>query len=571
MKKTLAIIGGIIIVVLGGVYLSRNYIIKKVLERKLTEINRGEVDIKSVEFSPFSKKIVINGIDVTSRKDGMKNFISIGKFSTDYDIYFKEKKILVGRADFDEVEFMTPRSSDGSTGYVVPEENSVDINSDTTVEEKNSAIQDLEELISARARVNEMTLQNILQEQYEQAQLRLGEKKEYWNEKIAQLEKTPEYKSLKSNYEKISKEKNPLKILRMDKEIKSMVKSFTILSKEFLKDREGMKNDFKDIVNTDDMNKNLELAVNELVGKGEFVIGDLDSIVNYYLNEIYGEKIKELVEKYRDVMRELELRRDEDAKDENKWELFAEEIGVSSNIYGLELEGEIKNISSRLSKNDNQIEFYLKAKSEVSSGEAYGYIDLKKIQGKLNVNIPNFNFKDLQDMEALNTYVNGGEAGLIKEVVLSRDNIDIRGDVAIHNMNLNGENIAQKMNLKSPLLKSMLIPLLKDVNTGNIHYEYNSITGKLVEKSDLSREISRVLNDKDGAMKKKIAQDMINEGRENIDNYKKILDANNKDTLKELEEKLDKNSEYLDKVQNILDKLNLDGSSNFINNILEKI
>ena len=43
------------------------------------------------------------------------------------------------------------------------------------------------------------------------------------------------------------------------------------------------------------MDKKLETTVNELVGRGEFVINDLDSIINYYLNEIYGEKIKDMV------------------------------------------------------------------------------------------------------------------------------------------------------------------------------------------------------------------------------------------------------------------------------------
>lgn len=570
MKKILVGIISVIIVILLGTYLSRNYIIKKVLENKLTEINKGKVDIGSVNFSPFDKRIVINDIGVTSRKDGMKNFVSIGKFETDYDLYFKEKKVLVNRAVFDGVEFMTPRSYDGNTGYVVAEDNSVTITSDATKGDKNSAVQDLEELIEARAMVNKMTLQNILQEQYEKAQDRLKEKKAYWNDKIAGLEKTKDYKILKTNYEKISKEKNPLKLLRMESEIKAMVKSFSNLSKEVLKDKENMKKDFKDIVAPEDMEKNLELAVNELVGKGEFVITDLDSIINYYLNEIYGEKIEKLVVRYRDIMRELELRRNEDMSEDGKWELFAEEIDIKSKIYGIELNGEIKNISSRLSKNESNIELSLEANSDLSHGKAYGYIELNKIQGKLNIDISNFNFKDLEDMETLNIYVSGGEAGLIKEVVLSRDNIDIKGDIDIHNMNLNGDNIAEKLNIKSPLLKSMLIPLLKDVNTGNIHYEYNSITGKLTEKSDLSKEIMRVLNDKNGAMKKKIAEDMLKEGKENIENYRKILDSNNQESLKELEKKIDKNSEYLEKVQNILDKLNIDGSNNLLNSILEK-
>lgn len=559
MKKKIGIAVGILVVLLGGVYFSKDYIIKKVLENKLTEINKGKVDIGSVDFSPFSKKIVIEDIDITSRKDGMKNFISIGKFETDYDIYFKDKKVLVSRADFSDVKFMTPRDSDGSTGYVVEEKNDVVIDKTGVEEKKNDGVQDLEELIRARAMVNKMTLQNMLQLQYEEIEGKLKEKREYWNGKIEELEKTPEYMILKQNYEKISQEKNPLKIIRMEKEIKNMVAAFKTLSKEFLSDRKAMKEDFKSVLSVNDMDKKLETTVNELVGRGEFVINDLDSIINYYLNEIYGEKIKDMVVKYRNVMREVELRRDEDAKLQDKWEVFAEEIAVNSKIYGIELKGGIKNISSRLSRNKTNIGIYLTANSDISHGEAYGYIDLNKIQGKINVKIPNFNFKDLEDMEVLHKYVEEGEASLDKEVLLSRDNIDIIGDVEIQDMSLNSDEITGKLNIDSPLLKAMINPLLKDLRSGNVKYSYNSLDEKLVVESDLSQEIMNILNDKDGSVKKKIVEDMIKEGKEEIKNYRDTLDKDNQNSLEELEEKLNEKSKYLDKVQEILDKFNIGG------------
>lgn len=559
MKKKIGIIFGVIFVILSGVYLSRNYIIKIVLENKLTEINKGQVDIGKVDFSPFSKKIVINNIDITSRKDGMKNFVSIGKFETDYDIYFKEKKILVSKADFENVQFMTPREENGSTGFVVEEENKVIVKPSSTEEDKDDNVQDLEELIKARALVNKMTLENILKSQYEIAENNLKEKKEYWEKRINRLEKKPEYIILKQNYEKISQEKNPLKIIRMEKEIKNMITSFKTLSKEFLKDKENMKSDFNSIVSVNNMNINLEDTVNELVGRGEFVITDLDSIINYYLNEIYGEKIKDMVVKYRNIMREIELRREEDKKAQDKWEIFAEEIDITSNIYGIELNGQIKNISSRLSRNKTNIDLYLSADSQFSHGEAYGYINLNKIQGKFDIKISNFNFKDLEDMDVLYNYVTSGEAALVKEVLLSRDNIDIQGNVEVQKMTLNEKEITNKLNIKEPLLRTMISPLLKELRSGNINYGYNSLDEKLVIKSDLSERIMEVLNDRNGSVKKKIIENMVNEGKAQIQNYKTTLDENNKDTLKELQSNLDEKSKYLNKVQEIVDKFNIDG------------
>lgn len=559
MKKKLGIVLGIVIIVLGGVYFSKNYIIKKILENKLTELNKGRVDIGKVNFLPLDKKITIEDIDITSRKDGMKNFISIGKFEADYDVYFSDKKVLISKADFDDIKFMTPREKDGSTGYVVEEKNDVVVDTNGVAEKKNSSVQDLEELIRARAMVNKMTLKNMLQTQYEQIEMNLKEKKEYWNEKIERMEKTPEYIILKQNYEKISEERNPLKIIRMEKEIKNMLTSFKVLSKEFLKDRKTLKEDFKNVLSPSDMDVQLEATVKELVGRGEFVINDLDSIINYYLNEIYGDEIKEMVVKYRNIMREVELRRDEDAKLQNKWEVFAEEINVNSKIYGIELKGGVKNISSRLSKNKEHIDIYLVADSKISHGEAYGYLDLNKIQGKVEIKIPNFNFKDLEDMETLHEYVEKGEARIDKEILLSRDNIDITGDVEIQDMTLNSDEIVEKLNVDSTLLKSMIAPVLKDMRSGNIHYSYNSLDGKLVIKSDLSQEIMDILNDKDGSVKKKIVEDMMKEGKKELREYQNSLEKENQKTADELEGRLQDKMKYLDKVQELFDKFNIGG------------
>jgi len=162
-------------------------------------------------------------------------------------------------------------------------------------------------------------------------------------------------------------------------------------------------------------------------------------------------------------------------------------------------------------------------------------------------------------MEALHKYVEGGEASLDKEVLLSRDNIDITGDVEIQDMSLNSDEITGKLNIDSPLLKAMINPLLKDLRSGNVKYSYNSLDEKLVVESDLSQEIMNILNDKDGSVKKKIVEDMIKEGKEEIKNYRDTLDKDNQNSLEELEEKLNEKSKYLDKVQEILDKFNIGG------------
>ena len=80
------------------------------------------------------------------------------------------------------------------------------------------------------------------------------------------------------------------------------------------------------------------------------------------------------------------------------------------------------------------------------------------------------------------------------------------------------------------------------MRSGNVKYSYNSLDEKLVVESDLSQEIMNILNDKDGSVKKKIVEDMIKEGKEEIKNYRDTLDKDNQNSLEELEEKLNEKS-----------------------------
>lgn len=571
MKKKLMIAVLVIFGIIAGVFLARNFIVRKVLEVKLTEINKGKVDISEVDFSPFSKNIIIRGIDFTSRKNTLKNFVSIDKFEADYDIYFKDKKILISKAEFSGINFMTDRTTDGSIGDMVRDDETAPVEVPNLDAAKNSAVEDLEELISARANVNKGLIKDLIQAKYEDTEGILNERKHYWEKRIKSLENTPDYKVIKDTYEKISKEKNPLQILRMEKAVRNAAHSFKNLSKELVVNRETMKDEFQQIILNEDMDRSLESAVNEIVDRGQLIVLDLDSLVNFYLNDIYKESIDEFVERYRTLMKELELRRDEDMAQEDTWEFFAEEIVLKTELYGVVVEGQINNISSRLSKNLNDIDFSLKADSDKSHGEVDGVINLKRLEGDISIDISKFDFSDLEDLEILHKYVISGQAGLKKKITLTRDNIYLKGDVYIHKMKLNGNEISQKLRIKNPFLKDMIIPLLSEVKVGNVKYKYSSASGKLELQSNLSQEIMKALNSEKGYMRDKITQDMLREGRQNLEQYRKALTTDNKKALEQLEGQFDEQSKYLDKIQDVLDKFNIKGEDDFTEKLIDKI
>ncbi|WP_410207977.1 hypothetical protein [Fusobacterium sp.] len=571
MKKKLIIVILVVLGLAGGVYLAKDFIVRKILEAKLTELNKGKVDIDEVEFSPFSKNIVLKGIDVTSRKNTLKNFVSIDKFEADYDIYFKDKKILISKAEFSGLSFMTDRSKDGNIGVLIREDSEPQVTVDDLENKKDEIIGDLEELISARANVNKTVIKDLVQAKYEDTEGILKERKKYWEKRIKSLENTPDYKVLKDAYEKISKEKNPLKVLRMEKLIKNAAHAFKNLSQEVMENKKDMQEDFRRIILSENMDQSLENAVNEVVNRGQLIVLDLDSLVNYYLNEIYKESIDEFVERYRNLMKELELRRNDDMKEIYKWEFFAEEIDLKTDIYGIVVEGQINNISSRLSKNLDNILFILKADSDKSHGEVNGVINIRRIEGDINIDISKFDFSDLKDLETLHKYVISGQAGLRKTIVLTRDNIYLNGNVYIHKMKLNGNEISKKLKIKNPFLKDMIVPLLSEVKVGNVKYKYSSTTGRMELQSNLSQEIMKALNSEKGYMRDKITQDMLREGKENLEKYRNLITNDNQKALEELEGQFDEQSKYLDKIQDTLNKFNIKGEDDFTNKVIDKI
>lgn len=61
------------------------------------------------------------------------------------------------------------------------------------------------------------------------------------------------------------------------------------------------------------------------------------------------------------------MRKEEDSKlsDGDIWELFFNSISVTSNVYGISFNGEVKNFSTRLSKNKGDTVFKLFGEKEI--------------------------------------------------------------------------------------------------------------------------------------------------------------------------------------------------------------
>ena len=568
-KIGLGVIGTLIILV-GGVYFSKDIIVKYILEEKLTEINKGKVDIGSVDFSPFNKRIVVKDIDFTSQRDGMKNFITIGEFNADYDVYIPDKKVLISEAHIIKFDFLTDRKTDGSIDgnfnkkpldayqIIIPA---------NTEEKKDQIVKNIENSYLDQIRINDLSLNNILKSEYDRSNSLLDEKKNYWETRIKEIEDGAKFKEIRRNLKKVSSLKNPLDIFKMDREVKGILQSAKTLNEKLSIEKEQLKLDLQDMKNSPELQFSVDKGIENFVTNGEIVIKDLDTLVNIYLNQVYEKKMYELVVKYREVVKELELRKEEDKKEINKWELYIEELDITSDTYGFMLNGEVHNISSRLSRNTENISFMLTGDKNQSHGKMDGYVNIDVPEGYINIDIQKV---DLDELKEFNDYINGGTAAMAQKTILSKEDIIISGNLNINNMNLNGRSIVDTMNLKMPLLKEMIIPLLSEVKNGKISYGYDSQTRKVYVKSNLSKEITKILNSNNGYWKKKISEDLKKASESEILKYEKLLREKEEEIRKVSEENLNIQIGELEKIDEQIKYLKSKNKKDILNDLFQR-
>ena len=543
MKKIVTYLVAGIIILIVGVYAARNIIVKNILEKKLTEINKGKVDIGKVEFSPFKKRIVVRDIEATSQRNSMKNFITVKEFNADYDVYISDKKVLISEAHIINVDFFTDRKTDGNIG--MKEKTTLDASQvlvpDDEEKNKEVLVTEIENSYLNSMKLNDLNLENILKSEYEKNNKLLEEKRNYWETRIKEIEKGSEFKSI--------------------------IESAKILNEQLKDEKEQIRLDLEDMKNSPELKFSVEKSVESFVQNGEIAIKDLDSLVNIYLNEVYEKKIYEIVVKYREVLKEIELRKNEDLQQKDKWEVYVEKIDLTSELYGFSLNGELNNISSRLSKNEDNVTFFLNGEKKDSHGKIDGYFNVNTLEGYINIDISKV---DLEELKEFNEYILGGSAGLSQKTVLSRNDIVIKGNLNIHNMNLNAQKITDSLNIKIPLLKDMIIPLLCDVKNGDISYNYNSNTRRVTVKSNLSEKILQVLNDKDGYWKKKIIQDMKQNSEKEIAKYEELLKAKEEEIRKKSEDGLEIQINELSKIEEQINFLKSKNKKDILNELFKR-
>ena len=483
MKKFIGILLLFIVILVTILYFARDFLIKEYLERKMTKANNAPVTIGSVDLDYFESYITLKDVKVMSNLHKDEIFISIDELKSYYEIDFRKKIITFDDTEITGIGFFKDADYENSDREaVVTFENKVTEAEEKTKREK--VLTELKTLYLNKIEENNLNLNEILSRDLTN------------KENVSELEKIKQ--SIKNIKE--SNEKN-LNISEVVGEISNIGKSTKKLGKELnLNDLSKTSGSIREDLT---LEESLDRVVRNFLDRNKLVLFDLDGYINMYLNLVYEQKIYNLSLKYRDILDEIRLRKEKDSKlsDEDVWELFFNSISITSNVYGISFNGEVKNFSTRLSKNQGDTAFKLFGEKGNTIGEFKGFINFNTELTESTLNIPEANLKDFGT-----DLLKGGEGVIFQSLSTNGYHLAINGSVHLKNMKLDIDKVIESMKIEDEVTKEIIAPLLKELNTGEVYYSYDTDTRILTIKTNVVEVFDDILNGENSSLKIKIRE-----------------------------------------------------------------
>ena len=483
MKKFIGILLLFIVILVTILYFARDFLIKEYLERKMTKANNAPVTIGSVDLDYFESYITLKDVKVMSNLHKDEIFISIDELKSYYEIDFRKKIITFDDTEITGIGFFKDADYENSDREaVVTFENKVTEAEEKTKREK--VLTELKTLYLNKIEENNLNLNEILSRDLTN------------KENVSELEKIKQ--SIKNIKE--SNEKN-LNISEVVGEISNIGKSTKKLGKELnLNDLSKTSGSIREDLT---LEESLDRVVRNFLDRNKLVLFDLDGYINMYLNLVYEQKIYNLSLKYRDILDEIRLRKEKDSKlsDEDIWELFFNSISITSNVYGISFNGEVKNFSTRLSKNQGNTAFKLFGEKGNTIGEFKGFINFNTELTESTLNIPEADLKDFGT-----DLLKGGEGVIFQSLSTNGYHLAINGSVHLKNMKLDIDKVIESMKIEDEVTREIIAPLLKELNTGEIYYSYDTDTRILTIKTNIVEVFDDILNGENSSLKTKIRE-----------------------------------------------------------------
>ena len=175
-------------------------------------------------------------------------------------------------------------------------------------------------------------------------------------------------------------------------------------------------------------------------------------------------------------------------------------------MYGISFNGEVKNFSTRLSKNKGDTVFKLFGEKGNTIGEFKGFINFNTELTESTLNIPEADLKDLGS-----DLLKGGEGVLFQSLSTNGYHLAINGSIHLKNMKLDIDKVIESMKIEDEVIKEIIAPLLRQLNTGEIYYSYDTDTRILTIKTNIVEVFDDILNGENSSLKTKIRERIKND------------------------------------------------------------
>ncbi|MBS9776402.1 MAG: hypothetical protein KGV57_04895, partial [Fusobacterium sp.] len=501
MKKVFLFLLGIVLVLAIILYFAKNFIVREILVRKLSDANNAPVSIGKVDLSLRKNYIILKDIEINSNINKDEVFIKMDELKSFYKMESLNKKITFRDTEVEGFLLFNEKNKikkeevkEENKGQKDTSSNKVSLKDKDGIKLFEQRVTDLERKQKKDKVVSELKNIYLGKIGLDKAEidLRLKEKYDKFKEIESDLKKLNSLAvdELKTSIEKIKESEKKDMLSTIFSELKNIENSTKKILEEA--DADKLKEKVKNFVLDDEFKETLDIVVKEFLDKNHFVISDLDSYINIYLNTIYEKKIYDIFLRYNKLTQELDERkkRDKEIKDGEIWELYFENISINSNMYGINFYGEVHEISSRISKNIKNIPFKLFGEKGETIGKIEGFINLNSDFLLANTEVPEANLIDFNDK-----IFNSGKAAFFQSLLINPEKLSIKGNLEIKDIKLNPEKIVSDISTGEVLVDELLASILTELKTGNIDYSYNTSTRRLEIKSDISNIFEKVIND----------------------------------------------------------------------------
>lgn len=492
VKKIMGYSFLIVVILIVGIFLAKDFILKEILQRKLTKINNAPVYIEEVHLSPLDNYITVKDIKITSTLDKNNQFITIDAFKSYYKVDYLKRIVTFDDTEIDNIVFFE-RLETNETPFTT--QNNIFTDRITEAEKefkKDKVLSELKNLYLEKIDIDGTKIDSAIQEKYE--------KLEKIQSELNKAVRTDEIDDIKESFRKL-KNINKDNFSEVLGELSNIGKSAKNISKNI--DLESLKLQFNELKKDEQFKEILDEIVKEFLNKNKFVLLDLDGYINLYLNAIYEEKIYEIYLKYLNLISEIDRRKFLENIDANKndWELYFDSISLTSNMYGINFNGEIRNLSSKVSKNKDNVNFKLFGEKGTTIGELRGYINLDKYRSEFTLNIPELNSVDVNKEIFIS-----GEGTINQYSYTDNHFLHTEGTIYLKNLKINNEELVKKLKIDDPLLQDLISPLLAEVKSGELSYKYDTQSRKLQIKTDLADIFEKLINDDNASLKIKMRE-----------------------------------------------------------------